>query len=81
MMGENSALSITSCRNFFKAKKLPAYLYAAGHERRARRRVQRRRVEVIEMQPVRRELINVRCINQATEAADLGEADIVEQKA
>ena len=54
-------------------------LRAAGEQCCACRRTQRRDVEVRELQPASRERIDVRRVDVAAEAAELGEADVIEE--
>ncbi len=53
---------------------------ASGHQRRARGRAERRRVEVVVAQAVLGEGIDVRRLDQAAEAADLSETRVVQQE-
>ena len=53
---------------------------STSHDASARRRAQCRRVKIVEPQPIGRQLVDVRRVNQSTEATELPEACIVEQK-
>ena len=50
------------------------------HERRARRGTKRRRVEIIEAQPVLRQPIDVGSLDEPTKTPDLRKTDIVQEK-
>ena len=50
------------------------------HQRRARRRAKRGRVEVVVTQAVVGKRVDIRCTDQPTKALDLGKPDVIEQE-